>query len=406
VRTPSLLIIALAVPFSASKVFAQCAADAGPSRTAYAGSTTVLGGPIAGEGQPPLTYAWAPVNGLSATNVPNPTLFVQSQPMTYTLTVTDDFGCTATSSVTVQVAAAPYLRIQFTNGRETNFVLNNVARLTYVDGALHVVQRNGQVNYWNLSIIDHYEYIIPNSVAPHTLDVRALLGGAYNGTVGLMTDSLRVGALIPAAEPYQGTAAVHEPSAPVPPSVLQVTGPDAIVDWVLLQLRDGIAPDRVLWSRSCLIQRDGDVVATDGTSSISVPFIGHPVHVAVLHRNHLAAMSAAAIDLGPGQNTLDLTDPVACLPGAMDVVNGVGVLPPGDVNGDGRIAYTGPSNDRDVVLSIIGGAVPTATATGYLMEDVNMDGRVRYLGAANDRDVILQTIGGTVPTVVRQQVMP
>jgi hypothetical protein len=76
------------------------------------------------------------------------------------------------------------------------------------------------------------------------------------------------------------------------------------------------------------------------------------------------------------------------------------------VNGDGRIAYTGPSNDRDVVLSRIGGAVPTATATGYLIEDVNMDGRVRYVGAANDRDVILQTIGGSVPTVVRQQVIP
>ena len=405
-RFPGLLTIAMVVPLSGSQVLAQCAADAGPSRTVYAGSTTVLGGPTAGEGQPPLTYSWAPANGLSATNIPNPTLFVQSQPTTYTLTVTDDFGCTATSSVLVQVAAAPYLRVQFTNGRETSFVLNNVARLTYVDGALHVVQRNGQVNYWNLSIIDHYEYIIPNSVAPHTLEVRALLGGAYSGAVGLMTDSLRVMALIPAAEPYEGSAGVHEPSAQVSLDVLQVTGPDAIVDWVLLQLRDAIAPDRILWSRSCLIQRDGDIVATDGTSSITVPFIGHPVHVAVLHRNHLAAITAGAIELGPGQNTMDLTDPSACLPGSMDVVNGMGVMPPGDVNGDGRISYTGPSNDRDVVLSRIGGAVPTATATGYLIEDVNMDGRVRYVGAANDRDVILQTIGGSVPTVVRQQVIP
>lgn len=405
-RFPGLLTIAMVVPLSGSQVLAQCAADAGPSRTAYAGSSTVLGGPTAGEGQPPLTYSWAPANGLSATNIPNPTLFVQSQPTTYTLTVTDDFGCTATSSVLVQVAAAPYLRVQFTNGRETNFVLNNVARLTYVGGALHVVQRNGQVNYWNLSIIDHYEYTIPNSVEPHTLDVRAMLRGAYEGAVGLMTDSLRVRGLIPLSEPYDGPAGVHVPSAQLSPQVLQVAGPNAIVDWVMLQLRDAIDPGRIIWSRSCLIQRDGDIVSTDGSSSVTVPFVGHPVHVAVLHRNHLSAMTAVASDLGPGANAMDLTHPATCAPGALDVLNGVALLPPGDVNGDGRIAYTGPSNDRDVVLVRIGGSVPTATASGYLAEDVNMDGNVRYVGAANDRDVILQAIGGSVPSVVREQVMP
>jgi hypothetical protein len=94
------------------------------------------------------------------------------------------------------------------------------------------------------------------------------------------------------------------------------------------------------------------------------------------------------------------------LPGAIDVLNTVGLLPPGDVNGDGRIAYTGAGNDRDVVLGRIGGVVPTASATGYLAEDVNLDGRVRYTGADNDRDLILQSIGGVVPTIVREQVMP
>ena len=403
---PGLRYFAMGLSLWASQVVAQCTADAGPSRTVYAGSTTVLGGPTAGGGQPPLSYSWSPSSGLSATNVPNPTLFVQSQPITYTLTVTDDFGCTATSSVLVQVAAAPYLRIQFTNGHETNFVLNNVRCLTYVDGALHVVQRNGQMNYWNLSIIDHYDYTIPTSVAPHTLEVRALLRGAYDGAVGLMWDSLRVMGLIPMVDPYNGPSNVHEPSSQIAPGALQVTGPNAIVDWVLLQVRDAVDVERVLWSRSCLLQRDGDVVSTDGASSIMVPFVGHPVHVAVLHRNHLAAISVGAFDFGPGLNSVDLTSPTACLPGAIDVLNTVGLLPPGDVNGDGRIAYTGAGNDRDVVLGRIGGVVPTASTTGYLAEDVNLDGRVRYTGADNDRDLILQSIGGVVPTIVREQVMP
>jgi len=31
---------------------------------------------------------------------------------------------------------------------------------------------------------------------------------------------------------------------------------------------------------------------------------------------------------------------------------------------------------------------------------------VKYTGAANDRDIILSNIGGTVPTATRQEQMP
>jgi hypothetical protein len=79
---------------------------------------------------------------------------------------------------------------------------------------------------------------------------------------------------------------------------------------------------------------------------------------------------------------------------------------PGDVNTNGVVRYTGSANDRDPVLTAIGGVVPTATVTGYRREDVNLDGWTIYTGSGNDRDFILTTIGGTMPTNTRSSTVP
>ncbi len=81
-------------------------------------------------------------------------------------------------------------------------------------------------------------------------------------------------------------------------------------------------------------------------------------------------------------------------------------MPAGDGTGDNVVMYTGTGNDRDLVLSRIGGSVPTLTAIGYYREDVNMDGVVKYTGSANDRDPILVNVGGTVPTATRAAQLP
>ena len=86
-----------------------------PAPTANAGSGTTLG--ICGKtyvlnasatGTATLTYSWSPATYLSATNVLQPT-FTSSVAgtFTYTLTVTDKYGCTATSSVVIVVDPAP-----------------------------------------------------------------------------------------------------------------------------------------------------------------------------------------------------------------------------------------------------------------------------------------------------------
>ncbi len=64
------------------------------------------------------------------------------------------------------------------------------------------------------------------------------------------------------------------------------------------------------------------------------------------------------------------------------------------------------NNDRDPILTAIGGTTPTSVVSGYMREDVNLSGYVKYTGAANDRDPILVNIGSTVPTNVRYEQIP
>ena len=79
---------------------------------------------------------------------------------------------------------------------------------------------------------------------------------------------------------------------------------------------------------------------------------------------------------------------------------------PGNVNTDVLVKYTGTGNDRDPVLTVVGGTTPNVSVPGYRREDVNMDGVVKYTGSGNDRDVVLGTVGSTTPGATRTQQLP
>jgi hypothetical protein len=87
-------------------------------------------------------------------------------------------------------------------------------------------------------------------------------------------------------------------------------------------------------------------------------------------------------------------------------VGGVQVMWAGNVVADNQLRYTGTNNDRDPILILIGGSIPTNTVNGYLRQDVTMNGQAAYTGTGNDRDPILINIGGSVPTNVRVEQLP
>lgn len=245
------------------------------------------------------------------------------------------------------------------------------------------------------------------------LSLKLFLEGPFNTGTGLMADSLRVHAVIPVLEPYTAlgyTQAGGGGGETCNASVFTTTGNNAIVDWVMIELRSG-ASYTLAATRCALVQRDGDVVDVNGTSPVSFNLAPGSYRIVVRHRNHLGCMTASEIALGSSTPAIDLTDGSVSMYGTegQKTSGAYRLLWAGNIFRDSpvvAIKYTGSNSDRDLILQRIGGVVPTNTATGYFLEDCNMDFTVKYTGTNNDRNVILTNIGGVVPTNTRSEQLP
>ena len=243
---------------------------------------------------------------------------------------------------------------------------------------------------------------------------RVRLEGPYNATTGLMNDALRSAGLVPTGEPYTalGYSFVGGGGESTTAPVLAVTGGNAIVDWVVVELRSDATPTTVLASKAALLQCDGDVVGTDGTSPVSFTQSAGTYRIAIRHRNHLPAMTLNGVALSSAPATVDLTVGATATFGTDARKSITGTFPTlalwaGDVTFNGQLKYAGGANDRDPILVTVGSTTPNNVVSNtYSTRDVNMNGQVKYAGGANDRDPILVNIGGTVPTAVRNAQLP
>jgi hypothetical protein len=244
------------------------------------------------------------------------------------------------------------------------------------------------------------------------LGIKVLLDGPYDAGTMRMRDDLRTAGLIPVSEPYTAMNYVQAGGGggeTRQPNAFSANGDDAIVDWVLIELRNAATPSIITATRAALVQRDGDVVAEDGLSAVALPAPSGSYRVAVRHRNHLGIATAAAVALSGSALALDLTNGAVVTYGTnAQKLNGPKQLMwPGDAAPDGTARYVGNGNDRDPILIAIGGSTPTNVVSNvYSPLDVNMDGQIKYVGNGNDRDPILTTVGGSAPTNVRVQQLP
>lgn len=316
---------------------------------------------------------------------------------------------------------------------------------TNVTGVLHYLGFNGTTTYsysaWSsgnappatgtfgvLLAADVYEGIDPDAAAifddifvhrvPYSAaadQIRFMLDGAFDGVLGKMRGDLVDQGLIQLTEPYTalGYPQVGGGGETTTAAVLNLNLPvHKAVDWVRLELRNATNPAQLVSTIQCLVLSNGSLLrGADG----GPPFFPVPpgsYYVVVRHRNHLGVMTAAPVYLSAttGIHTaIDFRSASTATYGtdARRVRGSTMTLWPGDVNADHVVKYTGAGNDRDPILTAIGGTVPTATLSGqYRAEDVNLDGVVKYTGAGNDRDIILQTVGGSIPTNVRVEQVP
>ncbi|HNK67178.1 MAG: hypothetical protein JST41_05135 [Bacteroidetes bacterium] len=244
-------------------------------------------------------------------------------------------------------------------------------------------------------------------------DIKVLLEGPYQGA-GMMDDALRTASLVPGAEPYTtlGFTQTGGGGEVLGAGVLDVVGNNAIVDWVLVELRNAQSPAQVVATRCGLLQRDGDIVSVDGMGSLILPAVPGSYHVAVRHRNHFGVMTASPVVLSGSSTAIDFTQTGTATWGTDARKNfggGLWGLWSGNTRRDGNISllkYTGGNNDRDPILVIVGSSTPTAIVAGYSSEDANLNGVVKYTGNGNDRDPILVNVGSILPNGIRTEQLP
>ncbi|MEM9526589.1 MAG: BspA family leucine-rich repeat surface protein, partial [Bacteroidota bacterium] len=223
------------------------------------------------------------------------------------------------------------------------------------------------------------------------LQLKVFLQGPFDEASGSMKDDLRAAGVIPTMEPYTAMAGfthLNGGGETVAASVLNVTDGDAVVDWVLVELRDANDPSIVLHTRAALLQRDGDVVdVAGGSTPVFFPRAAPGAyHVVVRHRNHLGIRTAAPLMVG-ANTAYDFTTAAGQAFGTepMVLLNGRWAMWAGNTKSDNNYVRLTPrvfpppslDSDRTFILDHFLGGDPNATLAGYSNGDVNMDGFVR-----------------------------
>ncbi|MEO1261153.1 MAG: discoidin domain-containing protein [Bacteroidota bacterium] len=238
------------------------------------------------------------------------------------------------------------------------------------------------------------------------LKLKVLLSGGLlnNSWPYMMKDELRSKGLLPVIEPFSlmndfehvGEGGGESVSA----SLFENEGIGAIMDWLFIELRSAQNPNKVLSTRSVLLQNDGKVISVD--SSDIIYFYDLPAgeyYVTVKHRNHLGVMTGQSQLLStadpPMIDFTDLETEIFGLPSHANINNDKRSLWAGDFNGDGNTIYQGPGNDVfflfSKVLSNLDNENHLANyiSVGYNREDFNLDGKSIFQGPGNDRAMIL-----------------
>ncbi len=234
--------------------------------------------------------------------------------------------------------------------------------------------------------IDYDENTVPVGSAPDkgpfefgnpsptlNLSLKSFLQGAYNQDEQLMTDLLRQNNHIPLTEPYTaiGYDIVEGGGESTTNTVLNVTGNDAVVDWVFVEIHNPNNSNAIIETRAALIQRDGDIVDVDGISPLTFEGINiYEIYIVIKHRNHFGVRSID-IPILFDDLTLDFTDPTVNIFGfnPMNNISGVRVMVSGEANGDGQINFIDIANNWRI-----------QNAVSYLYHssfaDFNLDGTV------------------------------
>ncbi len=291
-------------------------------------------------GNPPFYYNWS--NG---TNGPTITDLL---PGYYTLTVTSNNEI-KTSTILIENESRIQANITFLNAIGGFSNGEAIANPSGGDGNYNYLWSNGastatitglQAGSYRLTLSDGNGCLAYDQVDllndPIPLNVKVILEGAYDTTNTRMKNDLCRNELLPSFSPYGTGEQVN-----IDASFTQDTTSNAVVDWVLVELRAATFPYELLDRKAAFLQRDGDIVNLDGHSIIqfrAVPLGNY--NCIIRHRNHLAVMTTSPIWMGYTQTTIDFTLSNSYLGTGgfgQNYIDGKWMLYTGDANQDNEI---------------------------------------------------------------------
>ncbi len=246
--------------------------------------------------------------------------------------------------------------------------------------------------------------VVLEVTTPVSLSAKVMLQGAalnpITGEENLMRDDLRAATLIPTTSPYPDMLSCAATVFNTGGTTGTGSIADDIVDWVQVELRDATTNTVVLSRQSALIQRDGDIVSTDGISTLTFNVPSSNYFIVIKHRNHLGIITLNTVALTAAVTTIDFTDANNQITFGTDaqttfgMPSGIVAMWAGDANGDGRLNYLGAQSEipairsqvfNDPNNSVFGGPpVGTYESLAYKETDINMDGLTVYLGVESD----------------------
>ena len=197
-----------------------------------------------------------------------------------------------------------------------------------------------------------------------------------------------------------------------------VSGANAIVDWVFVELRSKSDSTVVLATRSGLLQRDGDIVDVDGVSCLLFQGVApDSFFVSVRHRNHLGAMTKYAQSIAQLNSTVDFTDvnlplfdygttkvagyDYTNLATNNNVVAGYRALWAGDFDANRKVKFDSPDDDLNLLLfEVLGYPTNTLSETnfdfvyGYFQGDFNMNAKDKFDNPDDDKNLLFFQLMG------------
>lgn len=199
---------------------------------------------------------------------------------------------------------------------------------------------------------------------------------------------------------------------PNPTAVFAVTGSNAIVDWVFIELRSKLDSSEVIATRSGLLQRDGDVVDLDGISPLAFAGVAaDSFYVVARHRNHLGAMTLVT-SVNEVIDMTDISTPIfdfgTTLQNGYDytgfgtnnnVKQGYRALWGGDFDGNGRLKFVNPNDDQNILFfEVFASPGNTMTASnynftyGYYQGDFDLNAKSKYDNPNDDKNMLFSQI--------------